>query len=407
MNSEQSNPITLGITHARPPHQSFGIHQSDRFFHQYVIGQTGTGKTTLLENMIRQDTAAGQGLCLIDPHGDLAEAVSQNTTDTAIIWDVADPSSPYGYNPLTHVAVAYRPLVASGLIETLKKQWSDAWGVRMEHLLRYALLALLSYPHATLRDVIPLFLDKPFRSRVLATVTDEQVRHFWQVEYTAMNFKTAVDGVAPIANKLGAFLAHPLVRKAVCEPEQPLRFRHLMDQGTTLIVNLGKGRLGNDIANVVGGVIVSSITHAAYTRQDTKEAARRPYFLYLDEFHTLTSDILADMLSELRKYRVALVLAHQHTTQLSKEVLEAIIGNVGSLMVFRVGATDAGLLANQLAADIPTPRDLVNLPNYRMFVKLMIEGRQSKPFSAKTIAPLMPRVSVAHLTDSKQHFERC
>lgn len=381
-----NSPLLIGQTHTRPPHRPFGIFQPDRLFHQYIVGQTGTGKSTLLLNMVRQDLAAGQGFCFIDPHGDVAAELVEGADEEVIYWNTSDSSSPYGYNPLTHVTAEYRPLVASGLIETLKKQWSDAWGARMEHLLRYALLALLERRGSTLADVIPLFLDKHFKQKVLASVTDEQVQHFWRVEYPSMNFKTTVDGVAPIANKLGAFLAHPVVRKAVCEPEEPLRFRSIMDEGKTLIVNLAKGRLGADIANVMGGLIVSSLAHAAYTRQDTPEHERRPFFLYIDEFHNLTSEALGDMLSELRKYRLGLILAHQHTTQLSKVVLEAIIGNVGTLMVFRVGAADAAILAKQLAADIPTPRDLVNLPNYRMFVKLMVEGQQTKPFSAKTFA---------------------
>ncbi len=257
----------------------------------------------------------------------------------------------------------------------------------MEHLLRFSLLALLSRPGSTLQDVIPLFLEKHFREDVLASVHDPQVRRFWAVEYPAMNFKNAVDGVAPIANKLGAFLAHPVVRKAVCEPAEPLRFRRIMDEGQVLIVNLAKGRLGADVSNILGGLIVSSFAHAAYSRQDQPERERRPFFLYIDEFHSFTTQSLADMLSELRKYRLGLVLAHQHTAQLDRQVLEAILGNVGTLMAFRLGATDAAIMARQFAANIPSERDLVNLPNYELYLRLMIEGAQSKPFSARTLPP--------------------
>ncbi len=201
----------LGLTRGRPPHRSFGIRQSDRLFHQYIIGQTGTGKSTLLLNMMLQDARHGQGFCLLDPHGDLAGSVRAGMDCDVLYWDVADSKSPYGYNPITSVSAEHRPLVASGLIETLKKQWSDAWGARMEHLLRYSVLALLERPGSTLKDIIPMFLHSGFRKEVTAGVTDEQVRYFWEREYPAMNYKSAADGVAPIANKLGAFLAHPVV----------------------------------------------------------------------------------------------------------------------------------------------------------------------------------------------------
>ena len=218
MRSAEEIITTIGQTRGRPPHRSFGMHQADRLFHTYIIGQTGTGKSTLLYNMAAQDIRRGQGLCLIDPHGDLAKAVYKTAGNNCLYWDAADCKSPFGYNPLTYVSEEYRPLVASGLIEALKKQWADAWGARMEHLLRYSLLALLSRPGSTLQDIIPMFLQAGFRKKVLASVTDEQVQRFWAIEFPKMNYKTAVDGVAPIANKLGAFLAHPVVRKAMCDP---------------------------------------------------------------------------------------------------------------------------------------------------------------------------------------------
>lgn len=341
--------------------------------------------------MIRQDIEHGQGFCLIDPHGDLAEMVAhvEHSESHAewIVWNVADAESPYGYNPLTPVSAGYRPLVASGLIETLKKQWADAWGARMEHLLRYALLALLEHRGASLADIMPMFIDKTYRSIVVASVTDPLVKAFWTHEYKAMRYQTTIDGVAPIANKLGGFLAHPVIRKAVCEPETPLRFRTIMDEGHILIVNLAKGRLGADVTNVLGGMIVSNIAHAAYSRQVIPEEERKPFYLYIDEFHSFTTSAFADMLSELRKYRLGLVLAHQYTTQLDANILEAILGNVGTLIAFRVGATDAAILTKQFGEDVPRARDLVNLANHETFIKLMIDGQQSKPFSAMTVPP--------------------
>lgn len=200
---------------------------------------------------------------------------------------------------------------------------------------------------------MPMFLDKNFRNSVISNVSDPHVRDFWTKEFPTMNYKGAVDGVAPIANKLGGFLAHPLVRKAVCEPDEPLRFRKIMDEGQFLIVNLAKGRLGADVSNILGGMIISSLTNAAYSRQDLPETVRRPFFLYADEFHSFTTSAFAGMLSELRKYGLGLILAHQHTYQLDRSILEAILGNVGTLIGFRLGATDAPLIARQLGTTLP------------------------------------------------------
>jgi len=375
----------LGQAYRRYGDFPFGIRLADRLMHLYVIGQTGTGKSTLLGNMARQDAKAGMGFCLVDPHGDLARQVSRSLSVEHRYWDIADPQSPYGYNPLTPVAASFRPLVASGFIDALKKQWADAWGARMEHLLRYAVLALLEQPEADIRDILRLYVDKEFRRAVVTRVSDEQVYTFWTQEFPNMNYQTTVDGVAPIANKLGAFLASPVVRKAICEPQEPLRFRRIMDEGGILIVNLGKGRLGADMSNVLGGLIVASIMNAAFTRHDQPEPQRRPYMLYVDEFHSFTTSALAGMMSETRKYGLGLTLAHQHVVQTEREVFEAVLGNAGSLMVFRTGAQDAPTFERQLG--IVAVPDLVNLPNYRAFVQLMVDGEPRKVFSATTFPP--------------------
>ena len=385
MRAAPSQVTSIAKAYTRQGDVPFGIRLPDRLLHLYVIGQTGTGKSTLLGRLAAQDARRGHGFCLIDPHGDLARQLSATLSEPHRYWDAADPASPYGYNPLTHVSAAHRPLVASGLLETLKRQWHEAWGVRMEHLLRYALLALLEQPQADLRDVIRLFTEKDFRRQVVARVTDAQVRAFWTREYPAMNYQTAVDGVAAIANKLGAFLAHPVVRAAVTAPAEPLRFRRLMDEGEILIVNLAKGRLGNDIANVLGGLIVTSVMNAALSRHDLPEAARRPFFLHVDEFHNFTTSAFAGMLSETRKYGLGLTLAHQHIVQTERSVFEAVLGNIGSLIVFRVGVLDAPVLCRQLGT--VEERDLVKLPNHRAFVQLMVDGQKSKAFTATTWAP--------------------
>lgn len=377
------NPITpLGTAYHRYGDRPFGIRAADRRLHTYIIGQTGTGKSTLLLNLALHDAQAGQGFCLIDPHGDLASLLHENLSVPHHYFDVADPHSPYGYNPLTLVPRAHRPLVASGLIETLKKQWADSWGARMEHLLRYALLALLDQPDSDLRDIVRLYIDKEFRSGVIARIADPQVRSFWTSEFPSMNYMNAIDGVAPIANKIGAFLAHPVVRRAVCEPEKLLRFRSIMDRGEILIVNLAKGRLGTDMANVMGGLLVATMMNAAFSRGSIAEADRRPFMLYVDEFPSFTTEAFANMLPEARKYALNLVLVHQHASQVETRIFDAVLGNAGTMIAFRVGAQDAPLIARQLG-DVE-PLDLSRLPNHHAYIQLMVNGTKTQAFSMQT-----------------------
>lgn len=379
---------TLGVTLGRHEGRAFGIRQADRLAHVFAIGQTGTGKSSLIAAMARQDIAARRGFCLIDPHGDLADRVAGMFGDRGHYWNVGDPACPYGYNPLVAVSAASRPLAASGLIDTFRHQWApQAWGARMEHLLRFALLALLEHDGATIADILPLFLDKDFREEVVADITDEQVRQFWTVEYGKLRYQSSGDGVSSIANKLGAFLAHPLVRKAMCGPARPLNFRELIDGGGMLVVNLAKGRLGADISNLLGGLVVSGIANAGYTRQDQPEAERRPFFLYVDEFPSFTTAAFAEALPELRKYAIGITMATQSFSRTDEQTREAILGNVATVVSFRLGATDAALLARQFGEEVPRPRDLVGLANHEAFMKPLVDGRQTKPFSARTLPP--------------------
>lgn len=376
---------TLGLAYFRYYEYPFGIHQADRMMHCYVLGQTGTGKSTFLSHLARQDATHGTGFCLIDPHGDLAADLAADLGDRALYWPVADPDVPYGYNPLTHVSAQFRPIVASGLIETLRQQWADAWGVRMEHLLRHAILALLETPRTDLSDILRLFLERPFREQVMSHVSDPHVRQFWFEEYPKMNYKNAADGLAPIANKLGSFLAHPVIRTAVCEPKHPLRFRKIMDERKILLVNLSKGQLGADISNVLGGLIVSGITHAAFSRHSVAEHLRPDFMLYVDEFHNFTTESVADLLSETRKYRLGVIFSQQHTQQSSPAVFASVMGNAGTFVAFRVGANDAPIVSAQLGGT--EPRDLIYQPNYRATVRMMLNGQPTHGFSMSTLPP--------------------
>jgi len=379
--------IPLGIAYHRYGDRTFGIRAADRLHYLYLIGQTGAGKSTMLLNLALHDARAGNGFCLIDPHGDLALSLHEHINRPHHYFAVGDPTCPLGYNPLAPAPRSLRPLVASNLIETLKKQWGDAWGARMEHLLRYAILALLDQPEADIRDIVRLYVDKEFRRGVVAGIKDEQVRSFWTTEFPNMNYMTASDGVAPIANKLGAFLAHPLIRRAVCEPAQPLHFRQIMDQGEVVIVNLAKGRIGTDMANVMGGLIVSAIMHAAFSRGIHPTAPRRPFTLYVDEFPAFTTSAFASLLPEARKYGLALTLAHQYVSQVERPIFDAVLGNVGSLISFRVGANDAPIIATQIGGDVEAA-DLTALPNHHAYGQLLIDGQKSPPFSMQTWPPL-------------------
>ncbi len=380
------NPIaqvTLGTAYHHYTPYAFGQTLPDRLLHTYVIGQTGTGKSTLIENLARQDLDRGQGFCLIDPHGELAEALADHPD--IICWRVADLGSQLGYNPLQGVGASRRHLVASGLIEALRKQWADAWGPRMEHLLRYAVLALLEQPQADLRDIMRLFLDGDYRRQALPRISDPQVHAFWSKEYPAMNYRTSADGVAPLANKLGALLSNPVARKTLCAPEQPLRFRKLMDAQQSLVINLSKGQLGADTANVMGGLLLASLVNAAFSRADTDAAHRTPFILYVDEFHHFSTAVFADALSECRKYGLGTVLAQQYTTQTDRDVLEAIFGNVGTILALRLGALDAPMIARQLLG--VSPEQLIMQPSYRAFVQMILLGQKQMPFSADLHPP--------------------
>ena len=368
----------------------FGIKREDRFSHIYVIGKTGTGKSTLLETMALQDLATGNGFALIDPHGDLVERIAARIPEPrkadVFYLDAANPAQPYGYNPLRYVRSDRRALAASGILEVFKKMWPDAWGVRMEHILRNILMALLEQPQANLRDILRIIEDKTFRKAVARSLQNEITRDFLEKEFERFSFGYRADGTAPIQNKVGAFLADPLLNRILTSPQQDLHIRQMMDEGKVLLVNLAKGRLGDDSSSLLGGLLVTTIGLAAFSRADTEAGKRRDFFAYVDEFQNFTTLAMADMLSELRKYRVGFTVAHQYLHQLDPEVRHAVLGNAGSIIAFRVGAEDAPYLVREFTERFDTI-DFLQLPNYRAYIKLMIDGTPSEPFSAQTMPP--------------------
>ncbi len=387
--SSDHNPITiLGRTNFRNQHKNFGIRQADRRASMYVIGKTGTGKSTLLETMIRQDIAAGHGIAVFDPHGDVIErvhATAQATRPADLIYcNVPNAEQPLGFNPLESVPPEKRPLAASGILEVFKKIWADSWGPRMEHILRNALLALLDQPQATLADILRLMDDMSFRRLAASRVHNAQVRGFWLREYESYPARFRAEAIAPIQNKVGAFLTNPILSAIITQPKSDFDLRQIMDGGRILLVNLAKGKIGEDVAALLGALLVSRIGLAGLSRADVPEAERRDFYVYLDEFQSFTTLSLANMLSELRKYHVSLILAHQYLSQLDEQVRDAILGNAGSIICFRVGPADAEILGREFYPEF-TSGDLSRLPNHNIYLKLMVDGAVTAPFSAETV----------------------
>lgn len=332
------------------------------------------------------DLSAGRGFALLDPHGDLAEELRDATIRSGrphIYLDAADPAQPYSYNPLRRVRDDKIPLAVNGLMDAMKKLWDEAWGVRMEHVLRNSLYALVERDGSTLPDLLRLYADKAYRHGVIAAIRNDTVRRFWKNEFAKYPDRYRAEMLAPIQNKVGALLTDPHVYRCFVSGTEPIRFRRLMDQGGIAIINLAKGRLGSDSANVLGSIMAATIAMAALSRADEPPATRRPFILYLDEFQSFTTLAFADLMPELRKMACAVTAANQYTHQLPEEVRRSVLANAGTLISFRVGAEDATLMAREMQPVFDAV-DLINLPNHHFYMRLMIDGAPSVPFSAMT-----------------------
>ena len=376
-------------TNHRNAGRLFGIRRADRRSHMYVIGKTGTGKSTLLKTLMLHDIAAGEGLALFDPHGDLAEEVVAQIPASRradlIYLNVPDRSFVWHFNPFAGISKEKHALAAAGMVEVFKKLWPDEWGPRLEHLLRNVVFTLLEAGDASFADIPRLLSDREFRGRAVKKVTNAMVREFWEKEFAGYSpaFRAVV--TAPLLNKVGAFLTDPLLYSILSGSRSSFDLRRVMDEGKILVVNLAKGKIGEGPAALLGSLLVSHLSLAAMARADRPQEERRDFYLYLDEFHTFATLTLATMLSELRKYRLCLILAHQYLSQLETEVRDAVFGNAGTFIAFRVGALDAPIVARELSPTFETD-DLLSLPNFSVYLRLMIEGEVSRAFSAWTIA---------------------
>ncbi|HUT21796.1 MAG TPA: type IV secretion system DNA-binding domain-containing protein [Candidatus Bipolaricaulota bacterium] len=381
----------FGETNFRNERRRFGIKQDDRRRHMYVVGKTGVGKSVMLENLINFDVTNGHGLAVVDPHGELAEKVidfiPNNRINDVIYLNPADIDYPIAFNVLEKVEPKYRYLVASGLIGVFKKIWADSWGPRLEYLLRNALLALLDYPDSTLLGVNRMLVDNDYRKKVVAKIQDPVVKAFWLNEFTKYNQQFLVEAISPIQNKVGQFLSTSIIRNIVGQVKSTINIRKAMDENKIIILNLSKGRIGEDASSLLGAMFITKIQLAAMSRVDIPEEERNDFYLYVDEFQNFATESFANILSEARKYRLNLIIAHQYIEQLGEIVKPAVFGNVGTLVIFRVGAMDAEELVMEFTPTF-TEEDLVNLPKYNVYLKLMIDGVSSDPFSATTLPPV-------------------
>lgn len=394
---DHNEHITLfAETNFRNQKRKFGIKTDDRRRHMYIIGKTGMGKTTLIENLILSDIVKGHGCCLIDPHGDTAEKlldfIPSHRINDVIYFNPADTDYPVGFNILETENDDQKPLIASGLMGVFKKIWPDVWSARMEYILMNCVLALLDYPGATLLGINRLLVDKEYRTRVVAKIRDPIVKTFWIAEFASWSEKYATEAIAPVQNKVGQFLSSSVIRNIVAQVKSTINLRRIMDDEKILIANLSKGRIGEDNMRLLGGMLVTKVQLAAQERQNMPEKERKDFYFYVDEFQNFANESFAAILSEARKFRLNLIVAHQYIEQLDEKVAAAIFGNVGTIIAMRVGAADATAMETEFAPTF-TPEDLVNLTKFQIYLKLMVDGVATPPFSANTMAPIAERTA--------------
>ena len=392
-----SDIIFFATTTFRNEKKKFGIRLDDRRRHFYIVGKTGMGKSVLLKNMAIQDIQEGRGVCFVDPHGEVAEElldfIPQNRVKDVIYFNPADINHPLAFNVMESVDVEYRHLVASGLMGVFKKIWPDVWSARMEYILNNSVLALLEYPDSTLLGINRLLADSNYRKKVIEKVTDPVIKAFWLQEFGRYTQRYEVEATAAIQNKIGQFISAPLIRNIVGQIKTSFNIREVMDDEKILILNLSKGKIGEDPSRLLGGLLITKLQLAAMSRVNIPEKERKDFFLYVDEFQNFATESFVNVLSEARKYRLSLILAHQYIAQMEEEVRDAVFGNVGTILSFRVGAEDAEYLEKEFIPEI-IAQDLVNLPKYSVYLKLMVDGIAGRPFSAETLVPFAePKIS--------------
>ena len=391
----------FGLTNFRGLQKQFGIYRRDRSRHVYIIGQTGTGKSGLLELLALSDIYHNQGYAIIDPHGDFAidnlKFIPPNRIKDVVYFNPADTNYPLGFNPMEVYDPSQRNNISSEIIGVLKRMFGDSWGPRLEYILRYTILALLEYPDTTMLDIPRMLTNKDFRNKVLAKVTDTVVLQFWRVEFSNWSEKYATEAIAPVLNKVGAFVANPTIRNIIGQPKSTFNIRQIMDEGKILIVNLSKGLIGEDNAAILGAFLVTKIQLAAMSRSDIPNVEdRRPFYLYVDEFQNFATDSFAVILSEARKYGLNLTVANQYISQMTDNVRDAVFGNVGTMMSMRVSPEDAPVLAQQFTPQFEA-QDILQMNNRHFVCTMMINGEKMPAFSGTTLR--LPQAGRDYLAD--------
>ncbi len=395
----------FGLTNFRGVNQQFGLWRSDRSRHVYIIGQTGTGKSGLLELFTLSDIYHNEGYAIIDPHGDLAvdnlKFIPPHRVKDVVYFNPADTAYPLGFNPMEVINPAMKNNISSEIIGVLKRMFGESWGPRLEYILRYTILALLDHPGSTMLDITRMLTDKKFRKEVLATCTDTVVMQFWNIEFASWNEKFQAEAVAPVLNKVGAFTANPIIRNIIGQPTSTFNIRKIMDEGKILIVNLSKGLIGEDNAAILGSFIVTKIQLAAMSRSDIPNVEdRRPFYLYVDEFQNFATDSFATILSEARKYGLNLTVANQYISQMQENVRDAVFGNVGTMISFRVSADDSPILAKQFEPQFEAG-DLLQMHNRHFIINMVVKGEKAPAFSATTL--MLPNSQGDSFTDIVEH----
>lgn len=398
MESLANSLITFfGKTTFRGEQKKFGIKVDDKRRHVYIIGKTGMGKTELLKNMIVQDIRRGNGVGFIDPHGEAAEEIldfiPEDRIKDVVYFNPADLDNPIAFNIMEDVDPAYRHLIAGGLMAVFKKIWPDVWSSRMEYILNNTIMALLEVPDSTLLGINRMLSDVEWRNGIIEKVQDPVIKAFWTKEFARYTQRYEVEATAAIQNKIGQFTSAPIIRNIIGQQHSTIDMRKIMDNKKIFIINLSKGRVGEESSRLLGALLITKLQLAAMSRVDIPEKDRNDFILYIDEFQNFSTDSFATILSEARKYRLSLILAHQYITQMEEKVRDAVFGNVGTMITFRVGADDAEFLEREFTPEF-TAQNLVNLPKQNIFVKLAIDGVTSRPFSAETLPP------VPHITTS-------
>ncbi len=405
----------IGKTNFRHLSQKFGIKSDDRRRHIYIIGKTGVGKTTLMQNMILDDIRENRGVAVVDPHGDfidqILDFIPSYRINDVILFDPADRDYPIAFNPLEEVSADQRGLVVSGIISIFQKIWAYTWGPRLEHILRNTLAALIEYPNSTMLGINRMFTDKKFRKKVVQKVTDVETKRFWTQEFPMYekNERFKTEAIAPIQNKVGQFVASPTIRNIIGQPKSNIDMRKIMDEGKILLVKLSQGAIGEDNSALLGAMIITKLQLAAMSRVDISEEQRRDFYLYVDEFQNFATESFAKILSEARKYHLNLTLANQYVAQMIDKVRDAVFGNVGTLICFRVGAQDASFIAKELEP-VFNETDVVNLDKYNIYLKMSIDGVTCPAFSAQTLPPPSEDEKKKHqekiITTSRERYSR-